>query len=264
MAAEPTVERHWNVPILILGARVAIAGFGFSVYLGRSTTTGSTAVTAELVAARDLDQRTTLAAGDVKIVQISADALPPGSLTKPSQAVGLVLQVPIKQGQPLLANLVANTAAAVGTQGGFLPLPSGLVAATLPTAELVGVAGYIRAGDYIDVIAVVPSRSGGTANVRTIYPGLHVIRVGAAAEQSATSAGTSAGATTASITVGVTECQAEFLSWFLANASLKYTLLSSADYQAAGTAPADTSCPASGSKGVTESDIRGRWPNLVP
>ena len=164
----------------------------------------------------------------------------------------------LKKGQPVLSNLVAKTTVDSGTASGFLPLKGGLVADTLPTAELVGVAGYIRSGDYIDVIAVVPSRNGGSANVRTIYSGVHVIRVGTSGDQPGGAAASS------SLTVAVTECQAEFLDWFLANAALKYTLLSSEDYSAAANQPADTSCPAGGGKGVTESDIRGRWPSLIP
>lgn len=167
----------------------------------------------------------------------------------------------LRKGQPLLENLVGKTAEVIGPQSGLLPLPQGQVADTLPSAELVGVAGYIRSGDYIDVIAVVVPKGGGSANVRTVYSGIHVIRVGAAGEQAA--AQSQAAAPSTSITVAVTECQAEFLNWFLANASLKYTLLSSQDYAAAGTAPADTGCPASGTKGVTQADVQGRWPGLV-
>jgi hypothetical protein len=54
------------------------------------------------------------------------------------------------------------------------------------------------------------------------------------------------------------------LNWFVANAALKFTLLAHDDYQAAAAAPPDTACPAGGSaKGVTEADIRSRWPGLL-
>ena len=69
---------------------------------------------------------------------------------------------------------------------------------------------------------------------------------------------------TSSLTLAVSECQAEFLNWFVANASLKYTLLAHDDYAAAAAAPPDAACPAGGSsKGVTEADVRARWPALL-
>jgi pilus assembly protein CpaB len=264
MAEVPAAGRRWNVPILILGVIVTLAGFGASLYLGQSQQPGAVASKAELVAAHDLDQRATLAAGDVQVIHVTAADFPVGGLTAASEATGMILQVALKQGQPILSNLVAKSAPDITASTGFLPVKSGLVADTLPTSELVGVAGYVRPGDYIDVIAVVPSRSGGTADVRTIYSGVHVIRTGAASDQSGSSGASAPTGPTSSLTVAVTECQAEFLSWFLANASLKYTLLSSEDYAALASAPADTSCPANAAKGVAEADIRGRWPGLLP
>jgi hypothetical protein len=92
--------------------------------------------------------------------------------------------------------------------------------------------------------------------VRTIYGGIRVIRVGPA--------GSTAAGPATSLTLAVSECQAEFLNWFVANAALKFTLLAHDDYQAAAAAPPDTACPAGGSaKGVTEADIRSRWPGLL-
>jgi pilus assembly protein CpaB len=263
MSDAPRPVRHWNLPVLVFGAVLTIAGFAASVAIGRSSQTPSAAATGPLlVASRDLDQRTTLVASDVQIIRISVADLPPAALTSPNQAAGQVLQVPLKKGQPLFANLVGASTDVVGTQPALLPLPEGLVADTLPNAELVGVAGYIRPGDYIDLLAVVTPRSGGSANVRTVYSGVHVVRVGSASDQAAAQASGAVGPTT-SITVAVTECQAEFLNWFLANANLKYTLLSSKDYAAAAAAAPDTACPAAGTKGVGQADVQARWPGLT-
>jgi len=265
MADSPAAGRRWNLPVLILGVVLAVGAFAASVLIGgtRGSEAPRSDTTAVVVAARDLDARTTVAAGDLTITRYATADLPPGALATTAPAVGMVLQAPLRKNQPILTNLLGKAgegSASIGTQPGFLPLDKGLVATTLPTAELVGVADFIRAGDYIDVVAVVTAKGATTANVRTIYSGIHVIRVGLAGQQFALP---SAGTSSTSLTIAVTQCQAEFLSWFISNAALKYTLLSSQDYQAAAASAPDTACPAGGSKGVSESDIKTRWPGLL-
>ncbi len=264
MAEAPRTGRRWNVPVLILGAILAVGGFVASLLIGASHTTGSptTNTSPVVVAARDLEARTTIATGDLTVVRYSNADVPPAVVTSIAPAVGMVLQVALKRNQPLLSNLLGKTgdvATTTGGQPGFLPLDKGLVATTLPTGELVGVADFIRSGDYIDVVAIVTPKGATTANVRTIYAGIHVIRTGLAGQQGS---GQGAGSATSSLTIAVTQCQAEYLDWFISNATLKYTLLSSQDYPSAGAAP-DNACPASGSKGVVDSDIKARWPGLA-
>jgi pilus assembly protein CpaB len=259
-AVATTVQtiRRWNPPLVILGALVAFGGLLGTLLIGRvSQPAPAQSGTAPVViAARNLDQRTNLQAGDLKVAQYATSDVPPEALSRPAAATGLILQAPLKKGQPVLANHLAASAAPAGLQQAYLPLAKGYVAVTLPSGELIGVAGYIQAGDYIDIIAVV-----GTKSVRTIYSGVQVIRVGPASDRSAADQKT--GGTTSSLTVAMTQCQAEFIRWFETNAALKYTLISHDDYQSAASAPADTTCPYSGSgKSVTEADVRARWPGL--
>jgi hypothetical protein len=69
--------------------------------------------------------------------------------------------------------------------------------------------------------------------------------------------------TASSITVVVTQCQAEYLDWFIANASIKYTLESYKDYNAKDVA-VDAGCPGVDSThGVTANDVGRTWPGLV-
>jgi pilus assembly protein CpaB len=231
-------------------------GFGASVLIGTQGQAGAGAPTRQVVvAARDLGARTTLKKEDVRLATYVTSDAPPFAYSQTADVVGKVVVVDLRRGQPLVANLLGTSTDVAGSQQAFLPLPKGYVAATVPTGELVGVAGYIEPGDYINVIAVVPSRNGGFSNVRTIYSGIHVIRTG---EVAAAGAGQPT-----SLTLAMSECQAEFINWFVANASLKYSLLSSTDYAAASQAGPDTSCPADGSTGVTETDIKRGWPGLV-
>lgn len=263
MATQPAPRRP-NLPLLILGAALAVLGFVATVVVGGSLGAApapAVAARSVLVAARDLDPRATLKAEDVTTVGYSAADVPPGALAKPADAVGMVVQASIKKGQPVLANLLGKAGdVPAGVQAGFLPLPAGFVALTLPTGEQQGVAGYIQAGDYIDIEAIV-ARAGAGSTVRTIYSNVHVIRIGPAGEQ-AGGGGQKSSGLSSSLTVEVSQCQAEFLNWFVTNATLKYTLLSFKDYQP-NTAPEAGCGPAGSARGITDADVRGRWPGLV-
>jgi len=64
---------------------------------------------------------------------------------------------------------------------------------------------------------------------------------------------------TSSLTVEVTQCDAEFLTWFLNNTQVRYTLESYKDYAPQPAAP-DASCPTIGSaQGVGPKAVDNRW-----
>ena len=266
MALQPSSRRP-NLPLLILGGALAVLGFASTVLIGGSlqpTATPAAASARIVVAARDLDARTTLKAEDLTTTGYSSADIPPGALSRPGDAVGQVAQAVIKKGQPVLTNQLGKAGEApTGTQAAYLPLPAGFVALTLPTGEQQGVAGYIQAGDYMDVEVITNPKGGASANVRTVFSNIHVIRVGPAGESVAGGSGAiKTGGVSSSLTVVVTQCQAELLNWFVANTTLRYTLLSFRDYQPV-TGP-DPACPVAGSpKGITDADIRARWPGLI-
>jgi pilus assembly protein CpaB len=263
--ASPVLKRV-NVPLVIVGAVVVIASFAAVVLVGQfsipSSTGAATGTKAVLVAARDVAPRTIIAAADVAVARYVAADVPPGGLSVPAGAIGLVAQTSLRKGQPILSNQIGKDAGA-GTASAFLPLAPGFVALTVPSAEIQGVAGYVQAGDFIDIEAVVTPKGAQSANVRTIYSSVRVIRVGpASAAAGGGSAVTQSGGLASSLTLAVTQCQAEYLNWFLVNAALKYTLLAYQDYQSVPTA-ADGACAKTGAAGgVVESDIRSRWPGL--
>jgi hypothetical protein len=61
----------------------------------------------------------------------------------------------------------------------------------------------------------------------------------------------------------VTECQAEYINWFLTNGTVKYVLESYKDYRPADNA-VDATCPGVDSaRGVTVANINQRFPGLA-
>jgi Flp pilus assembly protein CpaB len=265
--ANSVEPRRVNVPLVVIGAIVVVASFVATVLVGQLATrpgTGSTpaATQAVLVAARDVAPRTVLVAADLTVAHYAVGDVPPASLAAPAAAIGLVAQTPLKKGQPVLSNQIGKDAGS-GALSAYLPLAPGFVAVTVPSDEQHGVGGYIQAGDFIDIVAVVTPKGAPSVNVRTIYSNIRVIRVGPGAPTAgAPAAAQQTGGLTSSLTLAVTQCQAEYLNWFIANAGLRYTLLAYQDYQATPATP-DANCPKAGSAtGVVEADIRKAWPGL--
>jgi Flp pilus assembly protein CpaB len=263
-------------PFTIIGAVIAVAALGIFVYLGSRAGGNIAAATVNLkpmvVAARDISVRVPLSAADLKVVQIDSAAIPPQSFTKVDELKGLIPVVGIYSGQPVTSNeLVASADQLTGAQAGFLPIPKGWVAMTIPTSEQQGVAGFIQPGDYITISAIV-APGGKFENTRTVYTNIHVLRIGQAADTVVLTPVQVRGAvptpapkppTATSMTVVVTQCQAEFLNWFIANATIKYTLESYKDYTPKDVA-VDNSCPGVDSaRGVTLVEVARNWPGLA-
>jgi hypothetical protein len=76
--------------------------------------------------------------------------------------------------------------------------------------------------------------------------------------------GSSGGSASASsLTVVVTQCQAEFITWFVNYAALKYSLESFHDYLNGSAPPPDPGCPSVNSaQGVTLQTVQKTFPTL--
>ena len=208
-----------------------------------------------VVATQDLAPRIPIPAGSLEIKNIPTAGLPSTVLTRIGDATGMIPLVTIVKGQAVSSNLVAKPGQSLGVQSEYLPIPSGYVALTIPTSEQQGVADYIQPGDYISVIATVTS--GAKVATQTVFTNIHVIRVGMD-----TSGGASSAATATSLTVVVTQCAAEYITWFLSYASLKYTLESYQDYLT-GPVAKDPNCQSvTAAKGVTLKLVQQAFPSL--
>ena len=248
-------------PFTILGIVLALLVIAAFVLVAVSASAGQN-VTMEsvVVATKNLQPRVPIDVSSLERKSIPVGGFPSAILfTKVSDVTGMVPLVTILEGQPITSNLISKPGGAIGSQSEYLPIQAGYVAMTLPTSEQQGVAGYIAPGDDIAVIATVDVNA--KVSTATVFPSLHVIRVGAASTEAAQPA---TQGIASSLTVVVTECQAEYLTWFLTYASLKYTLLSYHDYQTANVSP-DPSCPSVvAAKGVSLKAVMAAYPQLFP
>jgi len=228
-------------PFTIVGAIVAVLALGLFIFLGSR--------------------------GGASPVDVNA--VPPQSFDRIEQLKGLIPVVAIYQNQPVTGNLLVTSSDQVtGAQAAFLAIPKGYVAVTIPTGEQQGVAGFIQPGDYIAIQAIMAH--GSFANTRTIYTNVHVLRTGVASVniapvqngKGAPPPSPTVGVTS-SLTVVVTQCQAEYINWFLANGAIKYTLESYKDYTPRDIA-VDSSCPnVDAAGGVTINQVTQKWPGFL-
>src|SRR5258708_36051085 len=170
-------------PVLPGLAFAAAAGLA-SLSLSQQNNTGSRVV----VARNDIGARTKMQSSDLQLSTINP--APKEAFTNVSEAAGKGARVDIPAGSPVTANLIAPAGDLLSTSDvAFLPIPSGFVAVTVPTGELVGAGGYPQVGDRIPMLATVNTATFATGApfpaVRTVFNNLDILRVGPLTAQNA-------------------------------------------------------------------------------
>jgi pilus assembly protein CpaB len=275
VAAPPRPRTGSGRLFIIVGLLLAVLAAGGVFVLGSVSNAGVGVGggTAVVVAARDIPFRGVLTADDLTTAKFST--VPPNAFTnvKDLEGKNLIAQLNISKGQPILSNMLASSPDQItGRASGFLQIPQGFVAVTMPTSELQGVAGYIQPNDYISIIATISVQLFATGQqqgpaktvTKTVFTNVHVLRVGAATNQVSPVNGnqgqsTQSGANATSITFVVTACDAEFLNWFRSQASLSYELESFKDYKPQDVTPNAACSSVDAAKGIGPALVNQRY-----
>jgi Flp pilus assembly protein CpaB len=233
-----------------------------------------------VVAKQNINARRTITSADLNTASAAVSFIVVNAYTRPSDVVNLIAEINIKQGSIITSDMLAKDLGQINTNSGapaYLPLASGYVAMTLPTSEQQGVAGHITLGDYITIIASanVQLFSSGTGQTvgppkvvsKTVFTNVRIIGVGPAVNNVQPAAGTTTtttqqptGGVTSSLTIEMTQCDSEYMVWFLNNMQLRYTLESFNDYLKSPPTAPDTSCPAVNSaQGVSNKTVDARF-----
>ena len=270
---------------IIIGVLLAVVAFG-AVFLLSSATGGGTIgggpTTSVVIAKQSIPLRHQLTSADVEVAKasVNGNASLGTTYAAANDVQGLVSEINISKGAIITSDMLAKDVSLVpaGAAPAFLPLAKGYVAMTIPTGEQQGVAGHISVGDYITVIAsanisVFNTKTGQQQGPpkqvsKTVFTQLRVIGLGPAASgvqpANGTSTTTSSNAqnsgVTSSLTVELTQCDAEYLVWFLANTQVRYTLESYKDYSTPPTDNQDTACATiQAAGGVTNSQVDAKY-----
>jgi Flp pilus assembly protein CpaB len=206
-----------------------------------------------VVAAQAIPVRHQITDADLTTTKISP--VLPNTYTQTKDVKGLISELFISKGSLITSDMLARDVGLIpaGSAPAYLPLASGYVAMTIPTGEQQGVAGHITLGDYITVIAsanvVIPPAAAKIVS-KTVFTNIHIIGLGPAVANVQPASGAAApggtqGTTsglTSSLTIELTQCDAEFMTWFLGNMTIRYTLESFNDYLKQPPTTADPTC----------------------
>jgi len=234
-----------RAPLFILGVALALVAFivmfAFGLLFANRTTTGATV--SAVVATQAISARAPIDAQSIKVISAPQSVVPSSSFTKVAELTGKFALVDIAAGQVISPNIVSTNPDDLTGTSSYLPIPRGWTAFTLPTSELTGVGGFIVQGDYVEIIATVNSQLFTSKNprqvTRTVFTGVHVIRVGPSSNVPRQGQGQGV---VSSITVVMPLCDAQYMKWLLANAQVSYALMDYQDYPSTDPVP-NPSCP---------------------
>lgn len=132
-----------------------LAGYVALVYVSEQPAPLQAAVTASrtaVVASRDLPAGSIIRREDVKTVSWPGSALPKGYATDAGEVVGRGVIAEVRENEPLLDSKLAQREAGGGLS---ITIPEGMRAVSVRVDEVVGVAGFVRPGTRVDVLATV-------------------------------------------------------------------------------------------------------------
>jgi pilus assembly protein CpaB len=128
-------------------------------YLDRRTDALRIPTVKVVVAAVDLPIATALRPDVLAIVDWPAASKPAGAFSDLGPLRGRVVVTPVFQGEAILAPKLASTDAGSGLAA---LLPAGMRAVAVRVDDVVGIAGFLRPGDQVDVIVTMKPSEGGT------------------------------------------------------------------------------------------------------
>jgi pilus assembly protein CpaB len=165
---------------LLVGFVVFVGGSAGAAYLGTRDRGGAGSVAGKvdvLYADRPMEAgtagSTALAQGLVKRKTIPPSARSANALTDPTQLAGGVAASAIPAGTVLTADMFPPPQTRIGT----VVIPSGKRALALELQPVPGVAGFVGAGDHVDVYSVARGEDGSVPGVHLILQGVQVLNV---------------------------------------------------------------------------------------
>ncbi len=222
--------------MLVLAAGVGvIASFAVSRYLENQARTleqrkaPSADLITMVVAATEIPLATSIERQHLKVVHVPPEASPRSAFPSVEDVIGRVTQMNILEEEPILEGKLVSTGFGGGLQS---VIPEGKRAITVRANDVIGVAGFLSPGDYVDVIATMMERSQGSLITKTVLQKIKVLSVGQQMEPS--SDGKSRAVST--VTLLVTPDEAERLVAATSQGQIQLVMRSAVDFSEKSTA----------------------------
>jgi pilus assembly protein CpaB len=171
---------RWALRAALFLALALVAAGGAAFLLTRWVNARTAAVrvpTAKVVAAAaELPVGTRLAREHLAVVDWPASSRPGSVVADPAGVEGQIVAARIFKGEPILPEKLVS-----GKNGSGLAalLPEGARAMSVRVDDVVGVAGFIHPGDFVDVVVTMHADdSGGPSTAKIILQGIKVLAVG--------------------------------------------------------------------------------------
>jgi len=166
---------------MLLGVAVAIALVtSFLIYRVLPKQTDVNAATIQTqpvtVALADLGWGKVLAKEMMKTVPYPKEYVPPGSFSDPNALTGRVLLYPVKANEPIFESRLAP--ASIKTGGVAAVITSKKRAVAVKVDKIIGVAGFINAGNRVDVLVTIASGKTSAPVTKTVLENVLVLAVG--------------------------------------------------------------------------------------
>lgn len=125
-----------------------------------------------VVAKVDIPPKTRITAEMVQEVRIPADYIQPGAMIELGKVVGVVAREPIAANEQITQRLLLLEGKSVGFTG---VIPRGMRAVTVAVSDVTGVAGFVKAGDYVDVVITFEQSVVGDHASKVVLQNLQVL-----------------------------------------------------------------------------------------
>jgi len=141
----------------------------------------ASATTKVVVAAHDIDARTTLKGDMLEVADIPTDSVLKGAFSSVDDLEGQVTRYPLVGGEQVVASRVG--ASEKGVEGLSFVVPAGMRAFSIQVSEESAVGGLILPGDLVDVIAIFDAGTVGVDKTVTLLQSIEVLAVAQTAQE---------------------------------------------------------------------------------
>ncbi|NLJ23914.1 MAG: Flp pilus assembly protein CpaB [Firmicutes bacterium] len=127
-----------------------------------------------VVATGDIPSGTSVSSNMVRLVKVPETALHPEAASSPGEVIGRITKAPIVSGEQVLRNRLLP--AGVRPSLSFA-IPSGKRAVSVAVNEVVGVAGFVKPGDRVDILATVDGSNREDTITSTVLQDVEVLAI---------------------------------------------------------------------------------------